>query len=366
MALVGSCNSEKLYNFFVAKGYTKEGASAIVGNLDAESGLIPNRLEMTHTAKLGSDTYYTAAINNKSYSKNAFINDGAGYGLAQWTYFTRKRGLYESTVEKGLSIADLEGQAEYLAKELKGYTNLNTFLMKTNDINEASDRFLKEFERPLVPNYETRRAMSKKYYNMYANGIKDEEKVETIIKVEESEYETYEVLTGDGWWSIALKKLGSGTRMAELAKFNGLNTTTMLHPGDKIRLPILKKEVAENTTVSNSKKYTLYTVKEGDSWWGIAAAKMGSGTKMNELAQYNNRSTSSMLHPNQVLKIPCKEEAETIKVNCRYYTVKKKDTWASIASNEMLDRSKMGYLASYNGKTTRSVLVPGSVIKIPL
>lgn len=366
MALVGKCNSEKLYNFFVEKGYTKEGSSAIVGSLDAESGLIPNRLEMTFTSKLGSDTYYTAAVNNKTYSKNAFINDGAGYGLAQWTYFTRKRGLYEFTVEKGISIADLEAQGEFLVKELKGYTNLDKFLRTTHDLNEASDRFLKEFERPLVPNYDTRRALSKKYYDMYANGTKDEETIQTIIKVEESEYETYEVLVGDSWWSIASKKLGAGARMAELAKFNSLNTTTMLHPGDVIRLPIVKKEVAENNEVSTSKNYTVYTVRDGDSWWGIAAAKMGSGTKMNELAQYNGRSTSSMLHPNQVLKIPCKEEIDKIKVNCKYYTVKKNDTWASIASNEMLDRSKMGYLASYNGKTTKSALVPGSVIKIPL
>lgn len=366
MALVGSCNSEKLYNFFIAKGYSKAGASAIVANLDAESGLIPNRLEMTYTSTLGSDTYYTAAVNNKSYSKNSFINDKAGYGIAQWTYFTRKRGLYESTVEQGLSIADLEGQSEYLAKELKGYTNLNTFLQTTDNVDEASDRFLKEFERPLVPNYETRRALAQKYYNMYANGINTEEKIEAIIKAEESEYETYTVVAGDSWWSIASKQLGSGTRMAELAKFNGLNTTTMLHPGDVIRLPIVKKEVTENTTVSTSKNYTVYKVKSGDSWWSIAADKMGNGTKMNELAQYNSRSTSSILHPGQILKIPCKEEVDNITVKCKYYTVKKGDTWASIASNEMNNRSKMGYLALYNGKTTRSILIAGNVIKIPL
>lgn len=367
MALVGSCNSEKLYNFLIGKGYSKAGASAIVANLDAESGLLPNRLEMIYTSTLGSDTYYTAAVNNKTYSKNSFINDKAGYGIAQWTYYTRKRGLYEATVEQGLSIADLEAQGEFLVKELKGYTNLNAFLQTTDDINEASDRFLKEFERPLVPNYETRRALAKKYYDKYANGIEvEDEKVTSVIKAEESEYETYPVVSGDSWWSIASKTLGSGTRMAELAKFNGLTTTTMLHPGDVLKLPIVKKEVTENTTTPTTKKYTIYKVKGGDSWWSIAATKMGSGTKMNELAQYNNRSTSSILHPGQILKIPCKEEAETIAVKCRSYTVKKGDTWASIASNEMGDRSKMGYLASYNGKTTRSVLVAGNVIKIPL
>ena len=35
------------------------------------------------------DKQYTAAVDNGSY-KN-FVNDSAGYGLAQWTYSSRKQ-----------------------------------------------------------------------------------------------------------------------------------------------------------------------------------------------------------------------------------------------------------------------------------
>lgn len=367
MALIGNSNSEKIYNFLTAEGYSKAGASGILGNLDAESGLISNRLEMRYTNTLGSDTYYTAAVNNKTYTKNQFINDRAGYGIAQWTYYTRKRGLYEMTVEQGVSIADLETQLKYLVKELKGYTNLDKFLRETDSVNDASDKVLKDFERPAVLNYDDRRALSQKYYDKYADGIRvsDDDTVVNNDNANDSEYKTYTVAYGDSWWGIAAKELGSGTKMVELAKFNGLSTNTMLHEGDIIRLPILKDEVVNAPTNNNSKKYTTYIVRSGDSWWGIASRKMGSGTKMNELAKYNNRSTSSILHPGQVLRIPCKEVADTIIVKSKSYTVKKGDTWASIASNEMGSRSKMGYLASFNGMTTKSILNAGKVLKIP-
>ena len=43
------------------------------------------------------------------------------------------------------------------------------------------------------------------------------------------------------------------------------------------------------------------TVKAGDSWWSIAAAKLGSGTKMGELAAINGKTTMSVIHPGDVI-----------------------------------------------------------------
>jgi hypothetical protein len=40
-----------------------------------------------------TDAEYTAAVNNGSYTN--FINDSAGYGLAQWTYWSLKRDMLE-------------------------------------------------------------------------------------------------------------------------------------------------------------------------------------------------------------------------------------------------------------------------------
>jgi hypothetical protein len=60
-----------------------------MGNLKAESGLQSNILQTSFVSKLSlTSEEYTKHVDNKSYTN--FTNDGAGYGLAQWTYHTRK------------------------------------------------------------------------------------------------------------------------------------------------------------------------------------------------------------------------------------------------------------------------------------
>ncbi len=49
---------------------------------------------------------------------------------------------------------------------------------------------------------------------------------------------------------------------------------------------------------------TTYTVQPGDSWWSIAEKELGSGSKSEELAAYNGMTTSDVIHPGQILKIP--------------------------------------------------------------
>lgn len=125
----------------------------------------------------------------------------------------------------------------------------------------------------------------------------------------------YTVKPRDTWWGIAAKYLGSGAKMNELATYNGKTTKTMLHPGDTIKIP--GKYTGSNTTVTkpsnntNNSKVTgwdkdagTYTVQKGDGWWKIAAKTMGSGIKMHTLAKYNGMTILTMLHPNDVIKIP--------------------------------------------------------------
>jgi len=64
-----------------------------------------------------SDASYTKAVDNKTY--NNFIHDSAGYGLAQWTYYTRKQKLLNYAQSNNKSIGDTEMQVAFLIKELK-------------------------------------------------------------------------------------------------------------------------------------------------------------------------------------------------------------------------------------------------------
>ena len=56
---------EFIWSFLKAKGLTDAGAAGLMGNLYAESGLIPTNLQNTYEKKLGySDTAYTAAVDS--------------------------------------------------------------------------------------------------------------------------------------------------------------------------------------------------------------------------------------------------------------------------------------------------------------
>lgn len=146
--LKGSTNEQKVWNFLKDAGLNNFGAAGLMGNLDKESGLKPNNLQNAYEAKLGyNDDTYTAAVDNGTYPD--FISDSAGYGLAQWTFYTRKAGLLSYAKSKGKSVGDLETQLEYLVKELKeSFSNVLNTLKSATSVQEASDVVLMEFERP--------------------------------------------------------------------------------------------------------------------------------------------------------------------------------------------------------------------------
>lgn len=134
------------------------GVAGLMGNLYAESGLICNNLENQYESSLGyTDESYTAAVDKGAYSESSFVNDSAGYGLAQWTYYSRKQGLYDMYKSGGYSsISSEELQCKYLLYELKNsYTDVYNTLKSAISIRVASDKVLHDFENPLVQDEST-------------------------------------------------------------------------------------------------------------------------------------------------------------------------------------------------------------------
>lgn len=181
MSLKGSCNSEKIWNYFQEKGLSDCGIAGLLGNLDCESGLSPKNLENTYEKKLGySDEEYCAAVDNGSYTN--FITDCAGWGLCQWTYHTRKKALYEYAKSKNKSVGDLEMQLDFLYEELsESYPTVLKTLKNATSILEASNAVLLKFECPAdqsVSIQNKRASYGQKYYDKYAmNGNKEGESV---------------------------------------------------------------------------------------------------------------------------------------------------------------------------------------------
>lgn len=163
-------NVKIIWDFLKKQGYTDAGASGIMGNLYAESAFNPTNLQNTFEKKLGlNDIEYTTKVDNGIYTN--FIHDGAGYGLAQWTYWSRKQGLLNYAKSKKVSIGNLTMQLEYLIKEFSGYKGLVDLMKTTSSVKEASDFILLNFERPkdqseAVKN--KRFEYSQNIYNTYA------------------------------------------------------------------------------------------------------------------------------------------------------------------------------------------------------
>ena len=176
MALKGNNNEEKIWNFLYGEIQNKYGVAGLMGNLYAESGLRPNNLENQYESKLGlTDTSYTEKVTTGSYRN--FTKDSAGYGLAQWTYWSRKQSLLNYARSKNVSIDNLEMQLEYLIIELKNsYPEVWNTLLKAASLREASDIVLVKFENPAdkSENAKKKRAeYGQNYYNKYS-GIKEE------------------------------------------------------------------------------------------------------------------------------------------------------------------------------------------------
>lgn len=139
-------NEEKIWKFLKSKGFTDFGVAGLMGNLYAESGLSPINLQNSYEKKLNfTDQSYTQAVDNGSYTN--FVKDAAGYGLAQWTYWSRKQNLLNYARSIGKSIGDLDMQLEFLCKELSGYSAVWKTLQSATSVFEASNAVLLQYER---------------------------------------------------------------------------------------------------------------------------------------------------------------------------------------------------------------------------
>lgn len=172
MALVGSTNAQKIWNFCISKGLTPYGAAGLLGNIDAESALIPTNLQDSCQSRVGcNDETYTFLVDSGVYTKTQFIYDQSGYGLCQWTYWTRKKALYEYAKQTCRSIGDLEMQLEFLFIELqRSYPKVFDALMTATTVKDASDIVLMEFECPYNAESQKirRTGFSQKYYTKFA------------------------------------------------------------------------------------------------------------------------------------------------------------------------------------------------------
>lgn len=165
-------NEQLIWNYFKSHGLNDFGTAGLMGNLYAESGLNPKNLQQTYERKLGySDDSYTDAVDHGIYTN--FVKDSAGYGIAQWTFWSRKQALFSFAKSREKSIGDLNMQLDFLMKEFReGYIGVLNTLCNATSVLEASNEVLFRFERPANQDESVqakRCAFGQRYYDLFAN-----------------------------------------------------------------------------------------------------------------------------------------------------------------------------------------------------
>lgn len=159
-----------MWDFLVSKFENEYAAAGIMGNLYSECALRSNNLEQVYEKKLGfTDNTYTAAVDNGTYTN--FVKDSAGYGLAQWTYWSRKENMLAFAKEAGKSIGDFQMQLDFLWHEMNtGFKSMTAKLKAATSVREASDLVLHTYEMPADQSeaVEIKRAdHGQKYYDKF-------------------------------------------------------------------------------------------------------------------------------------------------------------------------------------------------------
>lgn len=162
-------NAEIIWKYFENKKFNPYAIAGIMGNMKAESNLLPNNLQNTYERSLGmTDEQYTKAVDNGTYTN--FIHDSAGYGLVQWTYWSLKEGLYNLCKERNKSISDIQCQLDCLYQQLTNNKLLGSLNAATS-VRAASDIFLTKFERPKDQSEKVqimRANYGQEFYNQFA------------------------------------------------------------------------------------------------------------------------------------------------------------------------------------------------------
>lgn len=142
-----------IYDVCRAAGMTYAGAIGMLGNLQGEtSDFDPMSVETQYLNRYGlTDAEYTrrADAGEKIHGDYYFTHDSAGYGIVQWTYWSRKKGLLDFAKAAGKSVGDLDVQIAYMLKELSGYyTAAWKVLTATESIAEAVKICVTAYEKP--------------------------------------------------------------------------------------------------------------------------------------------------------------------------------------------------------------------------
>lgn len=310
-------DERRMWDYLMDKLGNEYGVAGLMGNIYAESALRSNNLQNAYETKLGhTDATYTTAVDNGSYTD--FVHDSAGYGLAQWTYYSRKQALLDYAKASKKSIGDYEMQLDFLYKELSGsYASVLSELKNAKTVLEASNAVLTKFERPAdmgtaVQN--KRASFGQKYYDKYAKKPVTPDPKPTTPTLEFAVNDIVKFAGGKHYTSAdATNGSSVGASKAKITAVyaagkhpyhcRAVNDAGAFVSGVYGWVDASTLSKVTTSTPASGTNDIVYIVKSGDTLSGIAAKY---GTTYQKLAAYNNISNPNLIVVGQKILIPGK------------------------------------------------------------
>ncbi len=148
---------QSIYDRLRAAELTEAGALAMMGNWDCESNCESVRLQGDFSSYRTVSKQYASDVDSGRIGREQFRNDDKGFGLAQWTLYTRKAALYDFARAKGKSIGDESMQVDFALLELRSdFSGLLNELKTSNDLYQCVKDVCWKFENPAVKNVDAR------------------------------------------------------------------------------------------------------------------------------------------------------------------------------------------------------------------
>jgi hypothetical protein len=186
--LMGDSNEQKVWNYFHARGLTDIAVAGIMGNFNNESAFDPARKQKA------SGVDMTTVVFKDTIADGGQETGGGGYGLAQWTYYTRRNALFEKIREAGLQQYYGTGWGELTTDATIPIDDLNKLLLVELDFAwEGDSTKIRDLAPDLnaTTSVEGDSGSTVLFHNRYENSADDATKIQGRIQAAQAKYNQY-------------------------------------------------------------------------------------------------------------------------------------------------------------------------------